>query len=149
MSLEEGIVQELSKKFPYLEGNIKITRPRRLFLALEPARLEAVLAYALKNLGFLHLLSITGLDEQDNLSFIYHLSQDSGVVLNLKTSVSKNHPVIKTITKYFSGADIYERELMDLFGAEVEGLPAGNRYPLADDWPAGQFPLRKDWKQAG
>jgi Ni,Fe-hydrogenase III component G len=28
----------------------------------------------------------------------------------------------------------------------VEGLPAGNRYPLTDDWPADQFPLRKDWK---
>lgn len=147
MSKEESIAQQLSKEFPYLEGNIKITRPRRIFLEVDSARLEAILEYALKNLEFLHLISITGLDEQDNLSFIYHLSQDSGVVLNLKTSVSKNQPVIKTITKYFSGAEIYERELVDLFGAEIEGLPAGNRYPLTDDWPVGQFPLRKDWKQ--
>ena len=90
MSKEESIVQDLSKKFPYLEGNIKITRARRLFLELESARLEEVLEYALKNLGFMHLLSITGLDEQDNLSFIYHLAHDSGVVLNVKTSVSKS-----------------------------------------------------------
>ena len=148
MSKEESIAQELSKKFPYLEGNIKITRPRRLFLEVDSARLEAVLEYALKNLGFLHLISITGLDEQDKLSFIYHLGEDSGVVLNLKTSVLKNHPTIKTITKYFLGAEIYERELVDLFGVQVEGLPAGNRYPLTDDWPEGQFPLRKDFKQA-
>ena len=148
MPLEESIAQELSKKFPYLEGNIKITRAKRIFLELDLAQLEAVLEYALKNLEFSHLISITGLDEQDRLGIIYHLGQDSGVVLNLKTSVLKNHPVIKTITKYFSGAEIYERELVDLFGAKVEGLPAGNRYPLTDDWPAGQFPLRKDWKQA-
>jgi membrane-bound hydrogenase subunit beta len=146
MSKEESIAQELSKKFPYLEGGIKITRPRRIFLEVDSARLEEVLEYALKNLGFLHLISITGLDEQDKLGFIYHLGQDSGVVLNLKISVLKTHPVIKTITKYFSGAEIYERELVDLFGAKVEGLPAGNRYPLTDDWPAGQYPLRKDWK---
>ena len=148
MSKEESIAQELSKKFPYLQDCIKITRPRRIFLEVDSARLEAVLEYALKNLGFLHLLSITGLDEQDRLGLIYHLGEDNGVVLNLKTSVLKTHPTIKTITKYFSGAEIYERELVDLFGAKVEGLPAGNRYPLTDDWPAGQFPLRKDWKQA-
>jgi len=35
---------------------------------------------------------------------------------------------------------------MDLFGAKVEGLPEGPRYPLPDDWPKNQFPLRKDWK---
>jgi len=148
MSKEENIAQELSKKFPYLEGNIKITRARRLFLEIDLSQLEAVLEYALKNLEFSHLISITGLDEQDKLGIIYHLGQDSGVVLNLKTSVLKNHPVIRTITKYFSGAEIYERELVDLFGAKVEGLPAGNRYPLTDDWPVGEFPLRKDWKPA-
>jgi membrane-bound hydrogenase subunit beta len=24
-------------------------------------------------------------------------------------------------------------------------LPEGFRYPLPDDWPANQYPLRKDW----
>ena len=28
---------------------------------------------------------------------------------------------------------------------QVQGLPPGNRYPLPDDWPQGQYPLRKDW----
>jgi Ni,Fe-hydrogenase III component G len=46
----------------------------------------------------------------------------------------------------FVGAEIYERELVDLLGVKVEGLPSGNRYPLMDDWPKDQFPLRKDWK---
>ena len=47
----------------------------------------------------------------------------------------------------FPGAELYERELVDMFGISVEGLPAGNRYPLPDDWPQGQHPLRKDWKK--
>ena len=47
----------------------------------------------------------------------------------------------------FPAAHIYERELVDLLGAKVEGLPPGNRYPLPDDWPEVQYPLRKDWKQ--
>jgi Ni,Fe-hydrogenase III component G len=30
----------------------------------------------------------------------------------------------------------------------VTGLPEGSRYPLPDNWPEGQYPLRKDWKPA-
>ncbi|MDD5594820.1 MAG: NADH-quinone oxidoreductase subunit C, partial [Candidatus Omnitrophica bacterium] len=65
---------------------------------------------------------------------------------NLKVSVPKENPVIKSIIGIFPGAEIYERELIDLFGAKVEGLPEGNRYPLTDDWPKDEYPLRKDWR---
>jgi Ni,Fe-hydrogenase III component G len=51
------------------------------------------------------------------------------------------------VTDRFPSAHIYERELIDLLGAKVEGLPPGNRYPLTDDWPKDQYPLRKDWKE--
>ena len=34
---------------------------------------------------------------------------------------------------------------MDLLGFQVQGLTEGSRYPLPDVWPAGQYPLRKDW----
>ena len=67
-------------------------------------------------------------------------------MLNLKLAVPKAKPVIKTVSGLFPGCVIYERELVDLLGAEVEGLPPGERYPLPDNWPAGQYPLRKDWK---
>jgi len=33
-----------------------------------------------------------------------------------------------------------------MLGVQIEGLPPGKRYPLPDNWPAGQYPLRKDWK---
>jgi Ni,Fe-hydrogenase III component G len=65
----------------------------------------------------------------------------------MKTFAPKSNPVIKTITNYFPAAHIYERELEDMFGAKVEGLTPGHRYPLPDGWPVGQYPLRKDWKQ--
>jgi Ni,Fe-hydrogenase III component G len=146
MSLEENIKQELIKNFSYLENKIRIPRPKRLFLDVDLVNFQQVFEFAVRVLKFSHLITITGLDEQDKLSFIYHLAQDSGVVLNLKTSVNKDNPVINTVTKHFPGAENYERELVDLFGAKVEGLPPGNRYPLTDDWPPGQFPLRKDWK---
>ena len=54
--------------------------------------------------------------------------------------------MFKTVISYFPDAEIYEREVVDLFGVTIEGLPPGNSYPLPDDWPKGQYPLRKDWK---
>jgi Ni,Fe-hydrogenase III component G len=59
------------------------------------------------------------------------------------------NPVFKSITDSFANAEIYEREIMDLLGATVEGLAPSFRYPLTDDWPSDQFPLRKSWKQEG
>ncbi len=147
MSAEEKIKQDLINKFRFIENNIKVQRERRIFLEVKYENFMEIFEYAVRQFKFSHLCTITGLDEQDKLSFIYHLAQDSGILLNIKTSVPKSNPVLKTVTPYFSGADIYEREVVDLLGVKVEGLPEGNRYPLPDNWPAGQYPLRKDWKE--
>jgi Ni,Fe-hydrogenase III component G len=69
-------------------------------------------------------------------------------MLNLKTWVLKENAAIKTVTDTFSAADIYEREISDLLGIKMEGLAPGRRYPLPDDWPDGEYPLRKDWKRS-
>lgn len=147
MAQEENITQELIKKFAYLEGKIRIQRQRRVSLEVNLVNFWEVFEYAVRQMQFAHLTTITGLDEGENLSFIYHLAGDSGIVLSIKTSVPKVNPVLRSVTPFFPGADIYERELVDLLGAKVEGLTSGNRYPLTDDWPADQYPLRKDWRQ--
>ena len=146
MSQEENIKQDLVGKFGLTDENIRITRERRIFLEASQEKFMPLFEHAVKELKFCHLLMITGLDEQDKLSFIYHVAQDRNIILNIKTSVPKDNPKLKSVTSYFSSADAYERELVDLLGAQVEGLPPGNRYPLTDDWPKDQFPLRKDWK---
>ena len=149
MSNEESIVGQLINKFSYLKDGVRIQRPRRIYVEVALVDFEKVFLYIKNELNFIHLCSITGLDEQDNIGLIYHLGEDSGILLNLKTAVSKSNPVLKSIINYFSSAEIYERELVDLLGVKVEGLPEGYRYPLTDDWPAGQYPLRKDWKPEG
>ncbi len=145
MTKEEDIKQDLVKKFNIQDDKIHIVRDRRISLTIDQSSFNKVLEYIYKELQFVYLCMITGLDEGESLSFIYELSQSNGAMLSLKTSVPKANPVLKTVTPYFSCADAYERELIDLLGAQVEGLPAGHRYPLTDDWPQGQFPLRKDW----
>jgi membrane-bound hydrogenase subunit beta len=145
MSEEDNIKSQLIEKFRFLGDKITVKRARRIFAEIPLANFSEVFDYTVKQLNFPILTTITGLDEGESLGFIYHLARESGIVLNLHTTAPKDKPVIKTVTGYFPAADAYERELVDLLGAQVEGLPAGNRYPLPDGWPAGQFPLRKDW----
>ena len=143
---EINIKQDLLARFPYLFDKIRVQRARRIYAEIDYVNFVEVLEYAMQKLDFKFLCTITGLDEGERLSFIYHLAAQSGIILNLKTSIPKENPVLKTVIGYFRGAEIYEREIADLLGAKVEGLPHGKRYPLPDDWPPDQYPLRKDWK---
>jgi NADH-quinone oxidoreductase subunit C len=145
MVTEESVKESLVSKFSYLLSAIKIVRPGRISIEVDLDNFMPVFAYLNRELNFDHLCTITGLDEDEYLAFIYHLTGPFKVLVNLKTRAPKSNPAIKTVMPYFPGAEIYERELVDLFGAKVEGLPEGNRYPLTDDWPKGEFPLRKDW----
>ncbi|MFA4888609.1 MAG: NADH-quinone oxidoreductase subunit C [Candidatus Omnitrophota bacterium] len=145
MIQEEEILRELKSKFIFLENRMRISRQRRIFLEVEYSNFPALFDYAVKVLGFSMLCAITGLDEGETLGFIYHLAKDSGITLNIKTALPKEKPLINSVINYFPCAEVYERELADLFGAQVEGMPAGNRYPLTDDWPENEFPMRKDW----
>jgi membrane-bound hydrogenase subunit beta len=146
LSKETTIQQELCERFGCLKDKVRVQRARRIFAQVPAADLPEVFDYAVKKLNFCILGTITGLDEGSTLGLIYHLAQENGIVLNLATSVPKDKPVLKTVTSYFPAANVYEREVIDLLGIQIEGLPQGSRYPLTDDWPAGQFPLRKDWK---
>ena len=143
---EIKIKQDLLNRFHYLNDKIRVQRPRRIYAEVDYANFIEVFEYAIQKLNFTFLCTITGLDEGEKLSFIYHLATQGGIILNLKTGIPKEKPVLKTIIGYFRGAEIYERELEDLLGVKVEGLPEGKRYPLPDDWPLDQYPLRKDWK---
>ena len=146
MANETEAQNELVKKFGFLEGKVRVQRQRRIFAEVPYQNFIEVFEYAVGKLGFCILCTITGLDEIDKIAFIYHVAREDGTILNIKTGVPKEDPSIKTITYLYPGADIYERELMDLLGVKIEGLPEGKRYPLSDDWPKDQFPLRKDWK---
>ncbi len=138
----------LEARFEFLAGNVTLPRDRRLFAEPPPDRFREVLEFAVRELGFDSLCAITGLDEKETLAAIYHLAGGHGVVLNLRARVPRADPVLRTVTDLFPGAANYERELDDLLGFRVEGLPPGRPYPLPQDWPRDQKPLRKDWKPA-
>jgi Ni,Fe-hydrogenase III component G len=76
---------------------------------------------------------------------VYVFSNEDNILIGIKLSIPKNDPVIKSVSGKFPCLLYYERELVDLFGIQVDGLPDGPNYPLPDGWPKGSYPLRKEW----
>ena len=146
MTPEDKIHKDLVTRFPSLAGKIRVPRVRRIFADVAPEQFGEVFEYAVKDAGFTILCTITGLDQGSTLAALYHMAQESGIMLTLEVAVPKEAPVLQTVSRQFPAADAYEREMVDLLGMQVQGLPPGSRYPLPDGWPEGQYPLRKDWK---
>lgn len=130
-----------------LQGRIlELTNPdkRRIFLRVAPVELLNTVRLLHDEYGFWFVSTISGLDAGDDFEILYHFAGKE-TVLNLRVSVPKTDPRIDSITPVIPGAILYERELQDMFGVVVDGIPDPRPLLLSDDWPAGQHPLRKDW----
>lgn len=125
--------------------NVNVARDRRVFAEVPVAELTETIQ-ALKEYGMTNIGAITGLDLGDRFEVMYHLYNNDGVLLSLKVFISREKPQVPTVTNIFPGVFMYERELIDLFGIMVDGISHNRRYPLPEDWPEGEYPLRKDWK---
>jgi membrane-bound hydrogenase subunit beta len=118
--------------------------PHRIFVAVEPGNLVALVAKLKAELDCWYVATITGLDKGGAYEIIYHFGDTSGNI-NVRTQIPKAAPLLPSICAVIPGAILYERELQDMFGITVENLPDPRPMLMSDDWPAGNFPLRKDW----
>jgi len=118
--------------------------PRRIFITVASGDLTTAIKALRDHLGFFHLSTISGVDDKDDFEILYHFGKPN-VCLNVRTRIPKAAPRVPSITPVIPGAILYERELQDMFGIIVENIPDPRPLLLPDDWPAGNFPLRKDW----
>jgi len=143
---ENKVLRSIKEKFPAVDIDGAVIRKRRIYLSVESDIFLQAIEFAAQELGFFRLCTITGIDNLDSFEFLYHIANKDGILLTLKLKTPRNDDVIiASVLPIYNGAAFYERELEGLLGIRVEGLPVGRQYPLPDNWPRGQYPLRKDW----
>ncbi|MBS7650221.1 MAG: NADH-quinone oxidoreductase subunit C [Candidatus Bathyarchaeia archaeon] len=144
-SNEEYIASEVKSLLGENLLEVKIPRPRRLFLKVSREAYKQAAKHLIQNMNINHVSTITAADsgkEMDVMAYLF----GRGVEVTLKATVPKEDPKIPTLTDIVPGATFYEREVFDLFGIVFEGHPNLERLILPEDWPAGVYPLRKEYK---
>jgi membrane-bound hydrogenase subunit beta len=141
----ETIVEKINSDIKDKVQEIVLSAPRRIQVKAGRENLIAVLAYLKERLGYTHLGTISGVDLGDHFEVVYHFS-DAIATVNVRILTPRSDPRIPSVCAVIPGAILYERELQDMFGLVVENIPDPRPLLLADDWPAGEYPLRKDWQ---
>jgi formate hydrogenlyase subunit 5 len=75
---------------------------------------------------------------------LFSIDRDHRYIL-LESSIPEKYPSIESITEIIPGANWAEREFQDAIGVHPAGHPDPRRLLLADDWPEGMYPLRRDF----
>jgi Ni,Fe-hydrogenase III component G len=126
---------------------LELTNPdrRRIFLKVEAQELVPAVTLLKDKYDCAYLATITGVDKGETFELLYHFASPVASI-SVRVEIPRAEPRIASICAVIPGAIFYEREIQEMFGVTVEGIPDTRRLNLPDDWPDGQYPLRKDWK---
>ncbi|MHB0869250.1 MAG: hydrogenase large subunit [Chloroflexota bacterium] len=96
------------------------------------------------------LATMVGLDDRPRTGAfrLVYVFADGGRWVSVETAIDPARPSFPSVTPRLPAAHWYEREVQDLLGLVPEGHPDPRRLVLHDDWPAGVYPLRKEFDPA-
>ncbi|MFZ2149101.1 MAG: NADH-quinone oxidoreductase subunit C [Sedimentisphaerales bacterium] len=117
----------------------------RIFLLCEAQNSYAVNKFLFEDVP-LRFVIATGIDSDNCFEVLYHYSNDeTGCFITVKTFIrDRENPSIESIAPFLPAAEWIEREIHDILGIDFKNHPDMRRLILADDWPEGVYPLRKD-----
>jgi Ni,Fe-hydrogenase III component G len=140
MDIRQHIKEHLGKKIlEWQEPSV-----RRVYFTIAKQDIFETAKFLFRELG-LRFSTASATDTPQGLEILYHFSLDkSGEFYSLRVLLDKHKPQIDAITPLFPGAEWMEREIWEMFGINFIGHPNLRRLLLADDWPEGKYPLRKE-----
>ena len=139
------VAADLDQRFP--QGIVKTdVRQGIVYITVDPAVVKDMVAY-LFDQGARFVISV-GTDYTPvtgKLEVRHILSRDSDqLTIVVKTQVEPGES-LTSIASIMPAANWAEREAHDLVGLDFIGHPDPRRLVMADDWPEGLYPLRRDF----
>ncbi|RLJ10134.1 MAG: hypothetical protein DRP15_01070 [Candidatus Aenigmatarchaeota archaeon] len=96
---------------------------------------------ALKEKGVYRISFISGMDTGKKIELIYHFVENKKLI-NLRVSLPRKNPKIRSITELYPGSVLYEREIFEMLGVEFENHPQLRKLFLDKESP--ETPWRKN-----
>jgi len=124
---------------------LKMEHPseRRVYLEIAPETVYEASSVMFREICA-RLMIATGIDTPGGIEVLYHWALDGDdCVVTVRTLVSREKPVLESIAKLCPAAEWIEREIWELLGVEFEGHPDLRHLLLDDNWPTGDYPLRR------
>ncbi len=119
--------------------------PRRTWLRLRPESIREAVQILVREFDG-RLATATGMDVRDGIEVQYHVSFDrANLVVSLCVLAARPETELDSVGQDLPAANWIEREMHDLLGVRFRGHPDMRRLILADDWPEGVHPLRRDY----
>ena len=147
----EQVYTALKKKF--VSSILDVNREGfEMSVVVERSKIVDVLSYLRdqKNLAFKQLTDICGVDyleREERFEVVYHLlSYRYNLRLRLKVTADEES-FVPSVSKVYSAANWYEREVWDLYGVKFEGHDDLRR--ILTDYDFDGHPLRKDFPLTG
>ncbi|MEA2022092.1 MAG: NADH-quinone oxidoreductase subunit C [Candidatus Caldatribacteriota bacterium] len=105
----------------------------------------------LGTIQFPHFAIISGDDLGEEIELIYHFSLYYGerfkeISINIITLLPKKNLKIPTLTDLIPGTQTAEREIKEMFGIKIEGLPDSPNLFLPVNFAKEIYPFRRDEK---
>jgi len=149
MDTEALLKQAESLLQPFVGATIRKETDRQ-DCVVEVENLKAA-AKTLADARWGYLMAITGIDhpavdeQKEGVLEVAYFFTNEAAITGLRVAVPYSHAVVPSICDIYPSATLYERELMEMFGIDVEGTPVRDHLVLSDDWPDGVYPLRKSF----
>ncbi len=122
--------------------------PGTVYLTIDKDSVQSACRHVQDDLGGRFVIS-AGIDRrlrEGCLSVTHIFSRDKEKqFICLRADVPENSAEVDSVTPWVAGANWSERECQDLMGVKAKGHPDPRRLVVADDWPEGVHPLRKDF----
>jgi Ni,Fe-hydrogenase III component G len=123
---------------------VKRKSGQRIYIDINADRLTDASQLMLGQLGG-RLQIATGIDTSDGYEVMYHWAMDTeGIVITLRVTVDHDSPELDSLAPMYPAAEWIEREIWELLGIHFKGHPDLRHLLLADDWPEGNYPMRRD-----
>jgi len=136
-------LEEIKDKITAIEQTTHV----RVYLSCEAQNAPAVCKFLSQELGCRFVIC-SCIDADDWFEVLYHFSYDrSGFIITVKAFIrDRENPTVESVTPFLQGAEWIEREMHDVMGINFKNHPNMKRLILADDWPEGVYPERKEAK---